>query len=301
MSQIPRATHVGEIKIGDLVLPCAVLGDGTRVFSETGMAKALGRTRGGSPSKRSVSKEAGVYLPVFMSAKNLQPFIDEGLKLGVSNPIRYRAREGFMAYGIKAAVIPEICTVFLKAREAGALLSNQEHIAERAEVIVRGLAHVGIIALVDEATGYQADRDRDALHRLLEAYVSKEFLPWTKEFPDEFYEEMFRLMGWQYSPPQVKRPKLVGALTSQLVYEKLPPGVLDELRQLNPVTEKGYRKKRHHQYLTADIGHPHLQSHVAVITALMRASSSWAGFRRLFGRAFPGRQIELDFGLEDEA
>jgi hypothetical protein len=159
---------------------------------------------------------------------------------------------------------------------------------------MRGLAHVGITALVDEATGYQQVRDRDELHRILEAYIAKELLPWTKRFPDEFYGQMFRLRGWQYSPPSVKRPKYVGKLTNELIYEKLPKGVLEELRSKNPVTPRGYRKHKHFQFLTEDIGNPHLEKQVVSVTTLMRASPNWATFERLFKRAF-GIQGEFYF------
>lgn len=30
---IPKATHMGELKIADLIIPCAVLGDGRRVLT----------------------------------------------------------------------------------------------------------------------------------------------------------------------------------------------------------------------------------------------------------------------------
>ena len=41
------------------------------------------------------------------------------------------------------------------------------HIARQADVLMRALAHVGIAALVDEATGYQEVRDRRPFKRFL--------------------------------------------------------------------------------------------------------------------------------------
>lgn len=80
----------------------------------------------------------------------------------------------------------------------------------------------------------------------------------------------------------------------------LPPGVLEELREKNPVTPRGYRKHRHHQFLTEDIGNPHLERHIASVTTLMRASANWRNFERLFKRAFTDapEQLEFDF-VED--
>jgi hypothetical protein len=152
---------------------------------------------------------------------------------------------------------------------------------------VRAFARVGIIALVDEATGYQADRDRDELHKILAAFISEELLPWAKRFPDEFYQQMFRLKGWQYSPIKGKRPREAGKITNQLVYEKLPPGVLDELRRKNPVVSNWQRRYKHHQFLTEDIGHPSLQRHLLAVTTLMRAATTWREFDALLQKAFP--------------
>jgi hypothetical protein len=69
------------------------------------------------------------------------------------------------------------------------LTTIQKPVAERADILMRGLAHIGIIALVDEATGYQRDRARDALTRILEAFIAKELQPWLRTFRADFYQE----------------------------------------------------------------------------------------------------------------
>lgn len=116
------------------------------------------------------------------------------------------------------------------------------------------------------------------------------------------YQELFRLQGWQYSPLSVKRPRVVGKITNELVYEKLPPGVLEELKRLTPKSQRGNRTQRFHQRLTEDVGHPHLGKHLAAVTTLMRASPNKNVFSRLFARAFPSNkasQQEMDLGLDD--
>ena len=100
---------------------------------------------------------------------------------------------------------------------------------------MRALAHVGIIALVDEATGYQDVRARNALNEILEQFIADELRRWTKLFPDEFYRQMFRLRGWEWKVQSIKqRPGVVGNYTNDLVYQRLAPGVLDELRRKDP-------------------------------------------------------------------
>jgi len=163
---------------------------------------------------------------------------------------------------------------------------------------MRGLAHVGIIALIDDVTGYQEIRDRLALQAILDAYLRKELAAWAKRFPDEFYQQMFRLRGWQWQGMSINRPSIVGKYTNDLVYERLAPGILEELQNRNPKDEKGRRPARHHQWLTQDVGHPALAQHLHAVIGFMRASTKWDQFYRLLQRAFPkkGQTIELPLG-----
>lgn len=297
---ILEATHAGELKIGNISIGCAVLEDGTRLLNQGAFMQAIGM-RGG-PSKRAPFVPGEV--PQFLSASNLDPFItDEMRQSWIPIPYRVKGRGGRTGYGYRAVLLAQVCNVYLDAYEAEQLAPRQIPYARQCQILLRGFAQVGIIALVDEATGYQETRDRDALHRILEAYIAKEFLPWTKRFPNEFYQEMFRLQGWQYSPLNpAKGPRHAGTITNEIVYEKLPPGVLEELRRRNP-TVGDQRLRKHHTLLTPDLGNPHLEKHLSAVIALMRASSSWAGFKRLFARAFPSQtapqQIELPGDWDD--
>ncbi len=286
-----RATHKGILHIADAELQCFVLDDGTRVISGRGLTRAIGMK----------GRAQGVAR--ILTHSTLSPFIDAELRHAVENPIQFvgfSPKPGEPSSGYEATILLNVCEAILRARDADVLRTEQElRYARACDALVRSFAKVGIIALVDEATGYQADRDRSELQKILSAYISAELLPWTKRFPDDFYEQMFRLRGWQYRPISVKRPRLVGRLTSQLVYEKLPPGVLDELRRKNPANEKGQRKHKHHQFLTEDIGNPHLEKHLAQVTMLMRISPNWPAFERFFARAFPGPATQTSF-LDDE-
>lgn len=299
--EILKATHAGIIKIGDLELACAVLQDGTRVLSERGVEKALGRTRAGSRWRKKQIADADVHLPVYLSANNLKPFISKDLALEVTPPIIYKnLRGGGVVHGVDASKLPKICEVWLKARDAGSLFPHQEHLAVHADILMRGLAHIGIIALVDEVTGYQEIRDRLYLQEILEKYIAKELLAWTKQFPDEFYEQMFRLRGWSYRPLSVKRPSVVGHFTNDVVYARLAPSVLEALKKVTPKDSKGRRKHRLHQRLTEDVGHPKLAEHLSNVITLMRVSPNWMNFYRLLQRAFPKHEENLPLPFPDE-
>ena len=290
LNEIPNATHDGTIKIGDgtIEIPCAVLSDGTRVISQRGFAKGLGAGKPMSMTRRGAGE-----LPAFLNAANLKPFIPNDLSTP-ANFVVYRAKGGQRAFGIKATAIPEICNVWLKARDAGVLKHSQEHLAVRADLIMRGLAHVGIVALVDEATGFQDDRARDALAKILEAFVAKELRAWVHTFPVDYYKQLYRLRSLEYPPKGNKMPQYFGRLTNDIVYQRLAPGVLDELRRLTPRDEKGRPKHRYHQRLTGDIGHPKLLQHLGAVVAVMRFAEdgNYDGFLKMLDKHYP-RQTKL--------
>jgi len=300
---IPQATHTGTLTIGNTVMPCAVLEDGTRVLTQQGFLMAIGRS--GKPAKGRGSQLD--KLAPFLNLNNLKPFVDQELAAS-TNPVIFRVPSGSRAYGYRAEMLPRVCEVYLQARDRGALLKSQERFAKACEILMRGLAHVGIIALVDEATGYQYDRARHALEKILELFISKELLKWAKTFPDEFYTEMFRLKDWQFSQISSKRPRHVGKLTNDLIYERLAPGVLEELKRITPRNDSGRPKHKYHQRLTEDVGHPRLREHLSAVLALMRASDTWDGFYRALNRSLP-RQVQspvvevkpVMIGAEDNA
>ncbi|HEV8306264.1 MAG TPA: P63C domain-containing protein [Methylomirabilota bacterium] len=301
---MPRETHPGILRIGDRQIPCSVLDNGLRVLSAGGVSRALGSRKVGRNQPPGEQTEVLPQLPPFLAAKNLQPFIPGDLLALLISPVRYKPwRGGRVGYGYEATLLPRICGVILDAHKAGALRSNQLRLVEIAELLLRGFAHVGIIALVDEATGYQAERAKDELMRILEAYISKALLPWTQRFPDDFFKEIYRLHGWQFREGHTRGPRIVGKLIRQLVYDQLPRGVIQELEVRNPQLPSGWRRHKHHQFLTEDIGHPHLNNQVASVMTLMRASTSKHEFMKLFARAFPkpgqGEQLELPESEEE--
>ncbi len=282
VGEVLRATHgspKNPLRVGGVEIPCYVLEDGTRVITHRGLQRSLGR-------------------PVFGGASETANFIAQIERKGldckdlvarVAKPREFIPPVGGRtAFGYNASVLADICDVILAARVAGMLGPRQQTLADHCEILVRAFARTGIDALIDEATGYQDVRPRDDLHRILELYIAKELLPWTKRFPDEFYEQLFRLKGWAYPPATSKRPKIIGKLTEQLVYKRLPPGVLEDIKSKNPATYKGgTRKAKHHQLLTEEIGNPHLEKQVLAVTTILRISRDWNEFAELFDRSNP--------------
>jgi len=283
-----KTNYVGEIKVGDLIIPCAVLPDGRRVLIQREVVGILtGNKKGG--------------LDRYLLPSNLQPFVPKKFK----NKSLDQSVEKFIFRGREAQIFEatdliDFCEMYLKARDNKVLLPSQQHLAIQSEYIVRSFAKIGIIALIDEATGYQLEREKDELQKILSIYISQELLQWQKKFPDEFYNQIYRLRGWDKDPIKQRTPYL-GKITNDVIYGLLPPGVLKELRKKNPIVEN-QRKFKHHQFLSEDIGNQHLQKQLTEVITLMRISDNWDGFEGLMFKAFEnygkGQLIPLNFNTD---
>lgn len=279
MQKYPRATHTGELKIGDISISCAVLQDGTRVISETSMFNALGKQRSGRRSVKNANGEKTPdKLPAFLATSNLIPFIPSDLRSENLTTLFIHPKNG-KAHGYKAETIPDICKVFLDARKSGALKSIQIPIAERAEIIIQALAKTGIIALVDECTNYQKDRENDELQRLFSKFITQEIQPWIKRFPSEFFLNLKKMYGLEHLKGN---PQFAGTLINKYIYNELSPEIHEELKKRNPINNKGNRKSKHHQLLTHDIGCPALEKQIAKVNTLMSVSEDKAQFDILY-------------------
>jgi hypothetical protein len=279
--------------VGDIELDCYVLNNSQRVISQRGLFRGLNVARGG-PREDMRPDDGGAELPRFATQDWLLPFLSSDLLMALRNPILFSAPGLPRIYGYPATILTEICDAILAARSAGTTTSRQDAIVQRAELLIRAFAKVGIIALVDEATGYQQFRARDELQKILAAYISPELMPYTPRFPQNFYSELHRVRGWKYAPGSTKRNHYIGRLTNELIYKQLPPGVLDELRNKNPVVNQIKRRKhKHYQFLTEDIGDPHLGKQIDAVTTLLSVSDNWAEFARLFSKKFKPREPDL--------
>jgi len=305
-NDIPMAEYIGELKIGDATLSAAVLPDGTRVLSQGAVTKAFGPVSGGWQKRKQAAEGDSGDLPAFLIAASLKPHIPADLRTMVSTPKMYRdPRGGPVRVGLEASLLPKICEVWLKARDVGDLTKIQMPVAVRAEILMRGLAHTGIIALVDEVTGYQHVRAQDALTKILEAFIAKELQPYVPTFPPAYYTEIFRLRGMEYPKDTVQRPRYFGVLTNDIVYKRLAPGVLEELKRVTPKLESGRHKDKLFQRLTQNKGYPKLREHLGAVLTMMQLSDSWHDFISKLDRLRPrvdvktlGKAEQLSFDYD---
>ena len=168
-NKLIKATHEGKLTIGELDVPCAVLEDGTRVISYSAVFKAFGRTKRGR-----IKGEVRVpNMPAFLDANNLQPFVGKDL-IAVLKKIDFEDKNGKENQGFNALILPMLCKVYLDARaeinpKTGKpiITTSQMPLARASEILLISLSKVGIIAMVDEVTGYQEIRDKNALQEAL--------------------------------------------------------------------------------------------------------------------------------------
>lgn len=277
-ASLPVARYAGTLALGDVEIGCAVLEDGTRLLTQSDMMRALGRAR---QAKGRGFYDADVNLPAFLTAKNLKDFIPNDLYV-TSSQIEFVMPNGQKAFGYRAELLPQVCEVYLEARDAGALVQSQLHVAKQAELLVRSLAKVGIVALVDEATGYQRDRGHDALRMLLEKYIADGLQKWIHTFPDSFFAELDRL--YDNAPTSSRsRPQYYGHFINKYVYDPIEHGyVKAELDRLN-ITDEGKRRARFHQWLTGD-GRTILTRQIGKVEGIMEMCTDIEHFKRVARR-----------------
>lgn len=284
------------LRLGNLEIPCYVLDNGMRVFSGRGIQKAIG-----------YDSKSGQWMSSFCKMEGVSSYLcagDNSISERLSKPVKFKRNNAggsqSTANGYEVTLLVDICSAIIDANRAGVF--DNDAIVRNADIIIRSVAKVGIIALVDEATGYQYERENAELQKILKAYISEELLPWQKRFPDIFYKELFRLNGWDYTVNGIKkRPGIIGKWTNTFVYEELPNGVLEELKKKTPKSESGNRMNRYHQLLTTDIGEPNLERQINKVITLFQVSDNMKQFCENF-RKMKMRQIgqmELPFEFDE--
>ena len=285
--------YKGELNLAGFSIPCYVLGDGTRVLSGRGMQEALKMVDDND-------KSSGHRIIRYLNQKTLNPFIFKDKEPGHYEPlICYDGNKQINGY--EATVLVDICDGILEARKQIKLSPRQSIIAEQCEILVRAFAKVGIISLVDEATGYQYERERFELQKILSAYISDEILKWQLTFTDDFYREVYRLWGLPFIPKYIKnKPSFIGKLTTKYIYDLLPNGVVDKIKEKTGKTDKGNWKYKWHQSLTPEVGREHLKKQIIEVTTLMSISKSKKEFNDLFERKYHSKPIQLELEFNEK-
>lgn len=287
-----KATHRGILAIGGLQLECYVLEDGRRVFAKRGMARAIG-----------LKSEGGNAFLKTLSGKKVGSEIPDDLREKLENPVVFEIVGADPGHGYEGEVLVDVCKAVIRAKHAGKLVDSQETMAAQAQAIVNALAKVAIAALIDEATGYQTERDPNALRLLVQAYIENEKREWEKEFSDDFYLTLNRVYG---SDPYVTRqsgaivinkPQHFAGFTNKYVYGPLENGeVLKELQRLNPtIKATGSRREKLHSYLSKGYGLEKLRDQRSEVSTMLKLSDNIEEFKAFYDKRFGTEDDDWSF------
>jgi P63C domain len=267
----------GVLALGGQHLDVYVLNNGDRVISLNKVVQAISNKEGGN---------LGEYIGV----SALKDFIDKDLILGESREFSVPGTQ-FRGRGITAEHFLDICRGYVGAMQAGALNTDrQKEIAINCSILLASCAKVGLIALIDEATGNQYERADDALQVKLRAFIAEELRAWEKTFPDELWEEFGRLTNWQGSLHH--RPKWWGKLVIELIYDTLDPDVAQWLKENKPPAGL-----RWHQQLTENFGARKLVSRCYEIVGMSKTCQSIRELREKVAHHYGTEPMQLTLYL----
>lgn len=272
---VPISLFQGVLELGESRLPCHVLSDGRRVIAQRELTGVLtGGRKGG--------------LTRYLETNRVSQYIDAGEVN--SRAVRFSIPgENFEALGYEAVLLIEICDAYLRAREDRKLTRAQQHIAQQAEIIVRTTAKLGIEALVDEVTGYQAVREKNALQLKIQAFIAEEMQEWARMFPEEFWMELARLEHVHYSARQ--RPIRWGRYVMAFVYDAVDGDIGQELRRINP---NPHYKQNHHQWLK-NYGREKVRDHLNQVLGVMKLCRDMPDFNAKFAHVFKKSPLQMTF------
>lgn len=282
---IPRAVvSEKDLLIGDVIVSCCVLNDGRRVIKDKSLFAAIGKTRKGE------IRVDG--FPAIIGSKTLANLYLEMYGDDISPIDRFEVAEfsGRTGLWYDANSIPILCDLYLEAEARGFISPGQEHVLQRAKILLRALAKVGITALIDEATNYQDQRGKDELQLLLSKYITEHLQQYSNEFPAEYFEHLFRLYGIPYDPTTSRRPRYFAQFNLKYVYDMLAPNAVEELDKYNPPiynenTKRSDRKYRMYRHLTEE-GIKELRDHLKQLVTVMKLSKDIEDFKVNFENVF---------------
>lgn len=275
----PFAKHRGVMELGGVPIDVYVLDTGDRVLSQRSAVKAI------------TGQDSG-NLGEYLSIQGLKGFVNSDLVLGETKDFFIPGTQ-LRGRGITAEQFEAILTGYVRALGAGALKTDrQREIATACAILSTAFLKIGIIAQIDEATGYQYERAADALQVKLQAYIAEELRDWEKTFPDELWEMFGRLTRWQ--GPIHSRPKWWGHLVNELIYEALDPDIAEYLKKNKP---KPFHGQNYHQWMSEDVGLKALISHIYKVIGMGEGCEDMRELKDKVAKRYGRERVQLTLSL----
>lgn len=272
----PFAKYTGQLILGDKTVDCYVLDNGERVISLRATMKAIANIESGA---------LGDYIGV----DALKSYINRDLVLAEIKEFNIPGTQ-LKGKGITAENFLDICRAYVNALQNDALKTDrQKEIAMQCSILLASCAKVGLIALIDEATGYQYDRAETALQLKLKAFIADEMRDWEKTFPDELWEQFGRLTKWRGALHS--RPKWWGKLVMELVYEGLDADVAAYLKKHKPPP---VHRKNYFQWLSENYGLKQLITHIYEIIGMAKTCDNIAELQKMVSYHYKNIPMQIE-------
>ncbi|TRZ53639.1 hypothetical protein D4S03_01455 [bacterium] len=265
----------GTLDMGNVSFPCYVLDNGKRVITQREVVRLMtGHAKGGIDRYLQSSILNG-YLDPEKIEKQTVEFKLQGT--------------GQKAVGYEGTLLVEICDAYLRARDDKILSGSYDNLVKRAEIIMRACAKVGIIALIDEATGFDKFKAKQEYRLKLQAFIAEDLQEWARMFPPEFWFELARLENIHYSPRS--RPLRWGKYILAFVYAAVDEDVAKELKRRIP---NPHYKQNLHQLLK-EYGRDRVTAHLNQVLGVMKTCRDMDDFRGKFAWIFKKDPLQLSF------
>jgi hypothetical protein len=287
-----RTVQSGNWELGGWLIGCHYLNDGKRVITQRSFMTIIGMKGRGT--------DIGHRMAHFLQSPVLKSNKINTLVLAIRNPIRFRMLNNVEAFGYEGSIIVDYCKAVLEARRTKGIEGEVAHrYADACERFVTACAKTGIVAIIDEVTGHREHARKTEYRELFKEFIRNEFRQWEKEFPDQFFDMIYRIYGLERKPAK-NHPQFFAGFIRQYVYRPLANSngaILEMLDEKNPIVRSdGGRKYKLHQFLTDIVGLPALRAHLWQIVGIGNSVLSKGAFHGSFERAFPqvGDQIEFE-------
>lgn len=221
MSDKKKIKYKGAITLRDAKIDCYVLEDGSRMLSSGEIARSLDFYDAGEPNLFCAIKNSPLPLQSVLSSVVIQDRFA---------PVICEDDDGVTHELYEALLLIEVCDALVEARVNKSLPSELTAMAKEAEMLLRGFALVGTTALVDEVTSH---KPRAAEYQeIMKQHLDSELKEWVSVLQEDFFKEVCRLKGWDFTQTNKIDPKLIAGCVNELVYAKLPVEIADELAGL---------------------------------------------------------------------
>lgn len=222
-----KAIATGKL-FGGLV-DCYVLEDGRSRISHRGAVAALTN----DPSNENVLSRYVGRLPDKYRPKSSLPALEIVIP------------DGGLAQTLDPEWFVDLLTAYADANDASALHPKQVPLARHANRLLRGLAKVGIVALIHEATGYEEIRAKGALNAYLFRLLNEDPIEWDEMFRPSLVHALCGVYKKHWLGG--RHPQWLASVNAKIYDLIIGSAALKALRDL-----KVGSGIKHHQHLTPE-------------------------------------------------